>query len=336
MRITRGFWRKKGHLSKAVASVWVVAVLQGNAAGGLTAMLWSAPVQTQTQVRTAVQTQAAGRPQTQAQTPPALEIPAPLAGKRERLIYHTGYTVSYNADWRLPNWVAYELTPEETSGTAKRADRFVPDPEVPFHETATTDDYKHSGYDRGHMAPAGDMKWSEAAMQESFYLSNICPQHPALNRGIWKRLEDLVRRQAATRGSVYVVCGPLAADTARRLGGGGSGDGGSGDQRGGQGVLVPHGFFKALLQYADGRWAAIAFTFDNGDAEAGGKATSGGQRANATDKGRSAKTAGTALSDHTLSIDSLEILTGFDFFPALPDSIETAVERETDPDWWGL
>lgn len=312
MRITREFWRKKGHLSKAVASVWVVAVLQGNAAGGLTAMLWSAPVQTL----------AATRPQTEKQRPPALEIPAPLAGKRERIIRHTGYTVSYNADWRLPNWVAYELTPEETSGTAKRTDRFVPDPEVPFHETATTDDYKHSGFDRGHMAPAGDMKWSEVAMQESFYLSNICPQYPALNRGIWKQLEDLVRRQAATRGSVYVVCGPLAAENPKRIGS--------------RGVAVPHGFFKALLQYADGQWAAIAFTFDNGDAEAGGKATSGGQRANATDKGRNAKTAGTALSDHTLTIDSLEILTGFDFFPALPDSIETAVERETDPDWWGL
>ncbi len=245
----------------------------------------------------AAETHGAMRPQAERQTPPALEIPAPLAGKQERLIYHTGYTVSYNADRRLPNWVAYELTPEETSGPAKRYNRFVPDPEVPYHETATTDDYKHSGFDRGHMAPAGDMKWSETAMQESFYLSNICPQHPTLNRGIWKRLEDLVRRQAATRGSVYVVCGPLAADSFPRIGE--------------NGVTVPHGFFKALLQYANGRWAAVAFTFDNGG----------------SDK---------PLPDHTLSIDELEILTGIDFFPALPDSIETVVEREKDPDWWGL
>lgn len=287
IRMTTGFGRLCG-----AAAIW-----------GLSAMLWVGLTLTPTPALA----------QTQAKTPPALEIPAPLAGQQERLIRHTGYTVSYNALWRLPNWVAYELTPEETSGPAKRADRFVPDPEVPFHETATTDDYKHSGFDRGHMAPAGDMKWSEAAMQESFYLSNICPQHPALNRGIWKRLEDLVRRQAATRGSVYVVCGPLAADTARRLGGGGigSGDGGSGGQRGGQGVLVPHGFFKALLQYDGNRWAAVAFTFDNAGSEK-------------------------PLSGHTLTIDSLEILTGFDFFPALPDSIETAVERETDPTWWGL
>lgn len=230
-----------------------------------------------------------------------LEIPAPLANGREQIIYHIGYTVSYNGQRRLPNWVAYELTPEETSGPAARQNRFVPDPEVPPHETATTDDYKHSGYDRGHMAPAGDMKWSEQAMRESFYLSNICPQHPALNRGIWKRLEDLVRRQAETRGSVYVVCGPIAAEDAPRIGR--------------QGVAVPQRFFKALLQEAGGAWSAIGFVFDNGAAE---------------------DAADNALWVHTLTIDSLERLTGMDFFPRLPDSVETAVEREADLNWWGL
>lgn len=227
----------------------------------------------------------------------ALEMPAPLAGGQERIIHHIGYTVSYNGDRRLPNWVAYELTPEETSGPAARQNRFVPDPEVPPHETATTDDYRHSGYDRGHMAPAGDMKWSEQAMRESFYLSNICPQHPALNRGIWKQLEDLVRKRAATRGSVYVVCGPIAAEDAPRIGR--------------QGVVVPQRFFKALLQEAEGRWSAIGFVFENEASDAD-------------------------LWVHTLSIDSLERLTGMDFFPHLPDSIETAVERETDLSWWGL
>ncbi len=300
---TRAIWRQVGHFLDAAAFVWIAALCS-------LATLWGTPAQAQTvtrpqaQATTQVQAPAGIQPQAERQGPPALEIPAPLAGQQERLIYHTGYTVSYNAAWRLPNWVAYELTPEETSGPAKRADRFIPDPTVPFHETAGTDDYRHSGFDRGHMAPAGDMKWSEQAMRESFYLSNICPQHPALNRGIWKRLEETVRRLAATRGSVYVVCGPLAADTPRRLGG-------IGDRSGGQGVAVPHGFFKALLQYADGRWAAVAFTFDNAGSEK-------------------------PLSDHTLTIDSLEILTGFDFFPALPDSVETAVERETDPTWWGL
>lgn len=230
-----------------------------------------------------------------------LEIPAPLANGREQIIYHIGYTVSYNGQRRLPNWVAYELTPEETSGPATRQNRFVPDPEVPPNETATTDDYRHSGYDRGHMAPAGDMKWSEQAMRESFYLSNICPQHPALNRGIWKRLEDLVRRQAETRGSVYVVCGPIAAGDAPRIGR--------------QGVAVPQRFFKALLQEAGGAWSAIGFVFDNGAAE---------------------DDADDALRVHTLTVDSLERLTGMDFFPRLPDSVETAVERETDLDWWGL
>lgn len=247
----------------------------------------------------------------------ALEIPAPIANGREQIIHHTGYTVSYNGQRRLPNWVAYELTPEETAGAAARQNRFVPDPEVPPHETATTDDYKHSGYDRGHMAPAGDMKWSEQAMRESFYLSNICPQHPALNRGIWKQLEELVRKRAATRGSVYVVCGPFAAEDAPRIGR--------------QGVAVPHGFFKALLQEADGRWSAIGFVFDNGAAD---NATDEALSASGGDRRENAPDA--ALRVHTLSIDSLERLTGMDFFPALPDSIETVVERDIDPGWWGL
>ncbi|MDR2844216.1 MAG: DNA/RNA non-specific endonuclease, partial [Candidatus Symbiothrix sp.] len=99
-----------------------------------------------------------------------LEIPAAIEGRKEQIIEHTGYTVSYNQEWKIPNWVAYELTKDEIEGVTPRGKAFIPDPAV-HGVSATTDDYKNSGYDRGHMAPAADMKWSKQAMNESFYLS---------------------------------------------------------------------------------------------------------------------------------------------------------------------
>ena len=129
------------------------------------------------------------RPKTTTFKVPAnAEIPKLKAKRSEQVIRHEGYTVSYNSDYKIANWVAYELTAEEAkSKKTERSNKFVPDPMVKG-ATATNEDYTRTGYDRGHMAPAGDMKWSAKAMRESFYFSNICPQKPALNRGIWKEL----------------------------------------------------------------------------------------------------------------------------------------------------
>ena len=104
----------------------------------------------------------------------SISLPAKIKGRTEQIIKHTGYTVSYNEDWKIPNWVAYELTAAEVQGDEPRSNKFVPDPDV-WGETATNFDYKGKGYDRGHMAPAADMKWSRKAMKESFYYSNILP-----------------------------------------------------------------------------------------------------------------------------------------------------------------
>ena len=97
-----------------------------------------------------------------------LTIPRMIIPRKEQIIHHTGYSVSYNENLRLPNWVAYELTRQETQGNAKRTDRFITDPSVKGI-IATNADYARSGYDKGHMAPAADMKWSNTAMKESFY-----------------------------------------------------------------------------------------------------------------------------------------------------------------------
>ena len=106
-----------------------------------------------------------------------VELVKVIDDRKSQVINHLAYSVSYNDDWKLPNWVAYELTKSETFGEEKRCNRFSPDPDV-IGEAVVHEDYtnNHGKYDRGHMAPAADMKWSEQAMRESFYTTNICPQ----------------------------------------------------------------------------------------------------------------------------------------------------------------
>ena len=226
-----------------------------------------------------------------------IEIPAKIAGRQEQIITHIGYTVSYNSDWKIPNWVAYELTKTEVEGVEPRGNNFKPDPNVSDEATATVNDYKNSGWDRGHMAPAGDMKWSKQAMKESFYFSNICPQNRNLNAGVWKDLEEQVRELAAQKGNIYVVCGPIVSNQPKTIGY--------------NKVAIPDAFFKALLQNSNGNWHAIAFMFAN---ESGRK----------------------PLSTYAMSVQDLQMITNIDFFPALPDSIENKVESQVDFAKWSV
>ncbi len=224
------------------------------------------------------------------------EIPLCTAGQQEQRITHTGYRVSYNSDWHLPNWVAYQLTAEEVAGEEERSNKFLPDPLVEG-DPVLTSDYTHSGFDRGHMAPAADMKWSEQAMRESFYMTNICPQNHSNNAGDWKDLEVFVRDLAAAYGNIYLACGPVVSDTSRTIGS---------VRR----IVVPEAFYKVLLRRkSDGSWTSIGFVMPN----------AAGNR---------------PLMTYMLPVDSVENLVGIDFFPLLPDSIENAVESDyTVSDW---
>jgi endonuclease G len=226
-----------------------------------------------------------------------LEIPAKITGRQEQIITHIGYTVSYNSDWKIPNWVAYELTKEEVDGLTSRSNNFIPDPGVSYGKSATTDDYKNSGWDRGHMAPAADMKWSKQAMKESFYLSNICPQNKKLNSGIWKDLEEQVRGLATEKGNIYIVCGPIVSKQAKTIGY--------------NKVAIPDAFFKVLLQNDNGNWSAIAFMFANENERK-------------------------PLSTYAMSVEEMQIITNIDFFPALPDSIEEKIESQVDFTKWNI
>ena len=177
--------------------------------------------------------------------PANAEIPKLQAKRSEQVIRHEGYTVSYNSDYKIANWVAYELTGEEAkSKKAERSNKFVPDPAVKG-ATATNEDYTRTGYDRGHLAPAGDMKWSAKAMRESFYFSNICPQKPGLNRGIWKELEEQSRLWAKDYGSLLIATGPVITDGMKQMG----------KNR----VGVPGAFYKVICYVSGNEYKAIAF-----------------------------------------------------------------------------
>lgn len=226
-----------------------------------------------------------------------LEIPARLFDREEQIIHHTGYSVSYNELLRLPNWVGYELTREKTTGTVARAKHFQPDPLVQGI-SADNQDYSHSGYDRGHMAPAADMKWSTQAMKESFYFSNICPQLHNLNAGDWKELEEKVREWAQRDSAIIIVSGPIInGDNPKRIGV--------------SQVAVPDAFYKVILAPYLSTPRAIGFIMKH-------------QKGNHP------------LRSYAVSVDSIESLTGIDFFPELPDAIEKEVEAKTQPEEWGL
>lgn len=207
------------------------------------------------------------------------EIPLPLSGRSEQIIVHDGFTLSYNADCCIANWAAYELTAAEArSDEVPRAANFLADPKV-RGAAADNADYKGSGYDRGHLAPAGDMKWSRDAMQSSFYLTNICPQNRQLNAGLWNDLERQCRSWAVRYEALLVVTGPVVEEDMKRIGA--------------NRVAVPRRFFKVLCDLSGGKPRGIGFVAEN---RAYGKAT---------------------VRSIALPIDSIESLTGITFFPTL-------------------
>lgn len=223
-----------------------------------------------------------------------LEIPA-TNGSSELILHREGYTLSYNTSTRLPNWVAWHLTTDHTKGNAKRGDvEFQEDTDVPSPRANTTD-YSRSGYDRGHMCPAGDNKWSLEAMEQSFLMTNICPQAPSLNRGDWNEMEQACRRWAKREGGLYIVCGPILYKQKHKT-------------IGKNKVTVPEAFFKVVLSMGK-EPKAIGFIYKNDD----------GNR---------------PMGDYVNTVDQVERITGIDFFPALPDDIEKQVESHSDLSQW--
>lgn len=226
------------------------------------------------------------------------ELPHCKKASSEQIIEHKGYTVSYNSDYCLANWVAYELTLKEVkSNIADRSNKFVRDPKVKG-ASAENGDYTRTGYDRGHLAPAGDMKWSEQAMRESFYLSNITPQKPGLNRGVWKDLEEQCRMWAADNGKLLIATGPVLSPDLKRLG----------KNR----VAIPKKFYKVICMIENNHYESVGFIFDNKDYDR------------------------VSLRSMMCPVDLVEDLVDIDFFYNLPDSIEEEMESHVNTNAWSF
>lgn len=226
-----------------------------------------------------------------------IEIPAKLNDRPEQILKREGYTTSYNKNTKQPNWVAWHLTADHTSGHCKRDGiDFQEDPDVPSPR-ATDNDYYRSRYDRGHQCPAGDNKWSITAMQQSFLFTNICPQAPSLNRGDWNELENTCRKWAKHFGSIYIACGPIFKK-------------GSHKTIGKHKIHVPEAFFKVVL-CIEGTPKAIGFIYQNDD---GNHPT----------------------RYYAKSVDEVEKATRIDFFPSLKDNIEQKVESQYSLESWDI
>lgn len=224
------------------------------------------------------------------------ELPATRQGSGEQILRRKGYTVSYNSETKLPNWVAWHLMADHTDGPYKRKGvSFAEDEEVATPR-ATLDDYRSSGYDRGHMCPSGDCRWSEKAQLESFLLTNVCPQIHGLNAGDWNEMEMQCRRWADAYGDLYIVCGPVLYSKSRHK------------TIGHHKVVVPEAFFKVVLRTGKDT-AAIGFIYKN---ESGNR----------------------PKSYYVNSVDEVERITGYDFFSTLPDETERRVEAEANLDAW--
>lgn len=221
-------------------------------------------------------------------------LEVPLYEKNDIILRRLAYTANYDQHNKIPKWVAWHLTSEHTFGPQKRLSNFIVDEQVPAPR-AEIADYKGSGYDRGHMCPAGDNKWAFEPMRESFLLSNICPQNTNLNCGDWNELEILCREWANKYGDIYIVCGPILYKGEHKT-------------IGPNKVTVPEAFFKVVL-CMNGTPKGIGFIYKNNPCN------------NKTDS-------------YVNSIDQVERITGIDFFHSLPDEVENEVESKCNFNDW--
>lgn len=209
------------------------------------------------------------------------------------VIKHNFYSLSYIEKYEQAEWVAYELTTCEANGIYERTNYFRKDSKIST-ESASYSDYKNTGYDRGHLAPAADMAFSPIAMEESFMYSNVSPQDPSFNRGIWRILESQVRTWARNLTSIYVITGGIFD---------------SDEYIGENKVLVPSAFYKIILYYKNSNIKVIAFILKNKKGEK-------------------------ELKEYVVSVDEVEEKTNIDFFPELKDSLENEIEKNIKIENW--
>ena len=226
----------------------------------------------------------------------AVALPAPIPG--EEIVKHAALILSYNNQHEQPNWVAHMVTKDVLYGTIGRTNDFRPDPDLKCGSMDSVD-YWNSGYDRGHMAPSADFRWSLKALSESYFYSNMSPQVPELNRGAWSKLENQGREWALDCGELYVITGPILNDKLKKV------------LQGSLNLSIPEYYYKIILDYKEPDYKAIAFVMPN---------------INVTQP----------VLNYVVTIDEVENKTGIDFFPALEDSLEERLEKTSHISDWPM
>jgi len=238
-----------------------------------------------------------------------LEMPA--IRENDEIVSHIGYSLLFNDAHKQPDWVAYILSSKKTIPVVARKNNFRPDPAVKTG-TAVKEDYANSGFDRGHLAPCADMRWSQQAMDESFFFSNMSPQVPALNQVTWEKLEELVRVWAKEYDTLYIATGPVLRDGLPAIA-----DVISEDKKEKykpkNKVTVPEYYYKVILNYTSKEIKGIGFIVPN---QAGlGKAIE-------------------TIQSYAVTIDSVQNLTGINFFYQLPKVQEECAEKNVCISCW--
>lgn len=219
-----------------------------------------------------------------------------IPGQEGELLCRKGYLLSHSADRKTPIWVIEHLTADKANGTIPRYNKFQPDPDLEEGERAELDDYKKSGYDQGHMAPAADMRWDLQAMEECFFLSNMVPQVGiGMNRGIWKNLEEHVRTWATNRGELYIFTGPIYEDGGKKT-------------IGKNKVAVPTHIYKII--YDPHKAEAIAFIMPN-------------EKLNSAD-----------MPNYIVTIRDVEEKTGLNFLSNLDQHVQDVIETKKAKGLW--
>jgi len=211
-----------------------------------------------------------------------------------QIVVHDNYTLSYSEKHEQAEWVAYTLKKNYGRGNNFERPFFIEDKKV---KTRSADwrNYKNSGYDKGHLCPAADMKFSKKAFDDTFLTSNISPQKHDFNEGIWNRLEQKIRYWATKYGEVYVVTGGVLTDGLKTIGK--------------EKVSVPNYFYKIAATKTNGKLKMIAFLVPH-------------------------KASKQPLYTFVVPVDSIEKMTKVDFFPQLEDKLENQLEKNKDyKDW---
>ena len=242
-----------------------------------------------------------------------LEIPISTMSINKQILYRKGYTASYNNKTLCPNWVAWKLTKDHTDGSyPKTGIPYYSDDGSVTPETLKNNYFvdleaekprqEHSDWlerpsdiDHGHMCPAGDNKWDKAAMNQSYLLTNMCPQNSSLNSGGWNKLEEKCRKWANSYGDIYIVAGPIFYDGVKNTFGANK-------------IAIPDAFFKVVLCMS-GKPKAIGFIYENNSSSQ-------------------------SMYKNSCTINHVEVITGFDFFSSLPDDIEDIIEAKSNINDW--